>query len=49
MEQELKKMLWLENYSAEDWTEAGVGRENRGWARDKAKAGRRIGQRLGEV
>ncbi len=49
MEQELKKMLWLEKYRAEDWTEdAGGGREKRGSARDMAKAGRVIGQRRGE-
>ncbi len=56
MEQELKKMLWLEKYRAEDWKEAGGGRENRGcvrkrnrgWERDMGKAGRGIWERLGE-
>ncbi len=48
MEQELKKMLWLEKYRAEDWTEAGGGREKIGWARDMAKAGQGIWQRLGK-
>jgi hypothetical protein len=34
MVQELKKMLLLENYRAEDWTEAAGGRQNRGWESD---------------
>ncbi len=48
MVQELKKMLWLEKYRAENWTEAWGCRENRGWARDMGETGRGIGQRRGE-
>jgi hypothetical protein len=48
MVQELKKTLWLEKYKAEDWTESGGGRKKIGWARDRAKSGRGIWQRLSE-